>query len=80
MYVKLLAPDQLLLSEAVCCKLGIVTYHPSIQSVQGCCSAATPKPISSNVSDSNTVLYLWSNQGQKKGGAAKDKISGSAGY
>ena len=29
-YVKLVAPDQLLLSEAVCCKLGIVSYHPSV--------------------------------------------------
>ena len=32
-YVKLVAPDQLLLSEAVCCQLGIVSYHPSVKSV-----------------------------------------------
>jgi len=38
-YVKLVAPDQLLLSEAVCCQLGIVSYHPSVQSVQKCHSA-----------------------------------------
>ena len=54
-YVKLLAPDQLLLSEAVCFQLGIVTYHPSVQPVQRCRSTATPRPTSSNVSDSNTV-------------------------
>ena len=34
-YVKLVAPGKLLLSEAVCCQLGIVSYHPSVQSVQG---------------------------------------------
>ena len=32
-YVKLVAPDQLLLSESVCCELGIVSYHLSVQSV-----------------------------------------------
>ena len=32
-YVKLVAPDQLLLSETVCRLLGIVTYHPRVQSV-----------------------------------------------
>ena len=41
-YVKL---DQLLLSEAVCCQLGIVSYHPSVQSVKGCHSVETPRPI-----------------------------------
>ena len=35
-YVKLVAPDQLLLSETVCCLLGIVSYHPSVQSVEKC--------------------------------------------
>ena len=32
-YVKLDAPDALLLSENVCCKLNIVTYHPDVQTV-----------------------------------------------
>ena len=32
-YVKLDAPDILLLSENVCCKLNIITYHPDVQSV-----------------------------------------------
>ena len=32
-YVKLDAPVALLLSENVCCKLNIVTYHPDVQSV-----------------------------------------------
>ena len=32
-YVKLVAPDPLLLSENVCRLLGIVSYHPSVQSV-----------------------------------------------
>ena len=32
-YIKLDAPDALLLSENVCCKLNIATYHPDVQSV-----------------------------------------------
>ena len=32
-YVKLDAPDAVLLSENVCCKLKIFTYHPDVQSV-----------------------------------------------
>ena len=32
-YVKLDAPDTLLLSENVCCKLQIVSYHPDVQPV-----------------------------------------------
>ena len=32
-YIKLIAPDALLLSEAVCCTLGVVSYHPSVQVV-----------------------------------------------
>ena len=35
-YVKLVAPDKLLLSETVCCLLGIVSYHPNVQSVERC--------------------------------------------
>ena len=30
-YVKLVAPDQLLLSESACHLLGIVSYHPDVQ-------------------------------------------------
>ena len=30
-YVKLVAPDQLLLSESACHRLGIVSYHPEVQ-------------------------------------------------
>ena len=33
MYIKLDGPDALLLSENVCCKLNIVTYHPDVQLV-----------------------------------------------
>ena len=33
-YVKLVAPDRLLLSETVCRLLGIVIYHPNVQSVE----------------------------------------------
>ena len=32
-YIKLDATDALLLSEGMCCKLNIVTYHPDVQSV-----------------------------------------------
>ena len=35
-YVKLVAPDQLLLSETVCRHLSIVSYHPNVQSVERC--------------------------------------------
>ena len=49
-YVKLVAPDQLLLSETVCCQLGIVSYHPSVQSMQGCYTTVTSRP-SVNISD-----------------------------
>ena len=30
-YVKLVAPDELLLSESACHRLGIVSYHPEVQ-------------------------------------------------
>ena len=39
-YVKLVAPDQLLLSEAVCHQLGIVNYHPSVKAIPRCAAAA----------------------------------------
>ena len=35
-YVKLVAPDQLLLSETVCHQLGIVSYHPSVKAIPRC--------------------------------------------
>ena len=35
-YVKLVAPDRLLLSETVCRLLGIVIHHPNVQSVERC--------------------------------------------
>ena len=50
-YVKLLAPDQLLLSEAVCYKLGIVSYHPSVQFVQGYHTTITSKPTTSTTTN-----------------------------
>ena len=34
LYVKLIAPDQLLLSETVCHRLGIVNYHPHVKAMQ----------------------------------------------
>jgi len=33
-YIKLVAPDALLLSEGVCHTLGVVSYHPNVQAVQ----------------------------------------------
>ena len=30
-YIKMDAPEQLLLSEGICCQLGILTYHPDVQ-------------------------------------------------
>ena len=34
-YIKMDAPDQLLLSEGVCRQLGIITYHPDVQKWRG---------------------------------------------
>ena len=51
MYVKLVAPDQLLLSEAVCYKLGIASYHPSVQSVQGYHTTITSRPTTSTTTN-----------------------------
>ena len=34
-YVKMDAPDQLLLSEGVCRQLGIISYHPSVVQLKG---------------------------------------------
>ena len=48
-YVKLVAPDQLLLSEAVCCQLGIVSYHPSVQSVSNHNMTTMPRPPTNTV-------------------------------
>ena len=41
-YVKLVAPDQLLLSETVCHHLGIVNYNPNVQPVEVCQPAEEP--------------------------------------
>ena len=35
-YVKLFAPDQLLLSETVCYLLGVVSYQPNVQFIERC--------------------------------------------
>ena len=54
-YVKLVALDRLLLSEAVCCQLGIVSYHPSVQSVQGCHARVPSTSTSDCKSDTLSV-------------------------
>ena len=45
-YIKLVAPDALLLSEAVCRTLGVVSYHPHVQVVQKGPVTITPITIS----------------------------------
>ena len=57
-YVKLVAPDQLLLSEAVCFQLGIVSHHPSVQYVQGCYSAETPRPTRNGDCEGDTTPVI----------------------
>jgi len=42
-YVKLDAPDALLLPENVCCELDIVTYHPNVQTVLPAMEQSKPK-------------------------------------
>ena len=57
-YVKLVAPDKLLLSEAVCCQLGIVSYHPSVQSVLGRNMTAMSRPPTSTISCKSDTLSV----------------------
>jgi len=52
-YIKFVAPDKLLLSEAVCHRLGIVTYHPEVQAVQRCLADTAS---SSDCIERNTLL------------------------
>ena len=61
-YIKLVAPDQFLLSEKVCHLLGIVNYHPSVKYVDRCqpiadVSCAKQHKESSNSEDESG---LWS--------------------
>ncbi|XP_065908993.1 uncharacterized protein [Dysidea avara] len=44
-YIKLVAPDELLLSEEVCHLLGIVSYHPSVKSAERCQPTSEEKPL-----------------------------------
>ena len=48
-YIKMDAPDQLLLSEGVCRQLGIVTYHPSLHQ-----PGQTQNPVDSPVCESES--------------------------
>ena len=42
----------------MCCQLGIVSYHPSVQSVQGCHSAETPRPTSNSDCEGDTIPVI----------------------
>ena len=57
-YVKLVAPDQLLLSESVCRHLGIVNYHPNVQSVEVC------QPVEEPVCDMNAPCAATTGEGE----------------
>ena len=57
-YVKLVAPDQLLLSETVCRHLGIVSYHPNVQSVDRC------QPVEQTVSETNALCVATTGEGK----------------
>ena len=54
-YVELVAPDQLLLSEAVCHQLGIVNYHPSVKAIPRCAAAAVSSSPYTKPRDKETV-------------------------
>ena len=58
MYVKLVAPDQLLLLECVCCEFGLVSYHPSVQSVLKCHTAGKFKPSTSTIDCKSDALPM----------------------
>ena len=47
MFVKLVAPGQLLLFETACHHLGLVSCHPNVQSVE------RSQPVEQNVSETN---------------------------
>ena len=57
-YVKLVAPDQLLLLETVCHHLGIVNYHPNVQSVEVC------QPVEEPVCEMNAPCAATSEEGE----------------
>ena len=57
-YIKLVAPDLLLLSKAVCCQLGIVFYHLSVQSVQEANSADIIRPTNNSTCEGSTELVV----------------------
>ena len=50
MYIKLVAPDQLLLSDAVFHSLGIVDYHLDMQAAHRSCTASAFDPSGGNIS------------------------------
>ena len=54
-YVKMDAPEQLLLSEGVCRQLGIITYHTEVQAV-GRVKADQPVQISKNAKEDGCVV------------------------
>ena len=45
MYIKLVAPNQLLLSDAVCNRLGIVDYHLDVQAAHRSLTASAVKAL-----------------------------------
>ena len=51
-------PDQLLLFEDICRQLSTVSYHPGVQSVQGCSTAVTSRPSTSISYCKNNTLSV----------------------
>ena len=49
MYVKLVAPNQLLLSDAACHRLGIVDYHLDVQAAHRSLTASAFGPSGGNI-------------------------------
>ena len=49
MYIKLVTPDQLLLSDAVCHRLGIVDYHLDVQAAHRSLTASALGPSGGNI-------------------------------
>ena len=68
-YIKLDAPDQLLLSERVCRLLGIVGYHSEVQVWRGGHKSKTPDIQPKNSSEANLPTYSESNFGKISSGA-----------
>ena len=68
-YVKMDAPEDLLLSEGVCCQLGILAYHPEVQPLRGRRAEKTDDEAIEKRRNYRTASCLSSTHGEGKTGS-----------